>query len=33
MKFSGGFAHDALEASIGIANFAGLAGWLTLAFG
>ena len=27
MKFSGGFAHDALEASIGIA------GWLTLAFG
>ena len=33
MKFSGGFAHDALEASIGLANFASLAGWLTLAFG
>lgn len=33
MRFSGGFATDALEASIGIANFVSLAGWMTLAFG
>lgn len=33
MKFSGSFATGSLEASIGLANFAALAGWLTLAFG
>ncbi len=33
IRFSGGFASQELEASIGLANFVGLAGWLTLAFG
>ncbi len=33
IRFSSGFAAEGLEASIGLANFAGLAGWLTLAFG
>lgn len=33
MKFSSGFARQSLEASIGLANFVSLAGWLTLAFG
>ena len=33
IKFSSGFARQSLEASIGLANFVSLAGWLTLAFG
>ena len=33
MKFSSGFARQSLEASIGLANFVSLAGWLTFAFG
>lgn len=33
MKFSSSFATGSIEASIGLANFVSLAGWLTLAFG
>lgn len=33
MLFSNGFATAELKASLGIANFASLAGWMTLAFG
>ena len=33
MRFASGFAGESLEASIGVANFINLAGWMTLAFG